>query len=137
MENNFKNNYRFLAVLECEENSVGVYFPDLMGCITGGDTVDEAIESAYEVLKLHLYGMEQDNDIIPEPCNITSLNLNQNEVAVMIDVYMKPYREKMNEKFIKKTLSIPNWINTIAEEKGINFSKTLQNALIKELQIEV
>lgn len=135
MENNLKNNYRFLAILEQGDNSVGVYFPDLDGCITGGDNIDEAIECAYEVLKLHLYGMEEDNEAIPEPSSITDLTLEKNESPIMIDVYMKPFREKMNEKFIKKTLSIPNWMNTMAEEKGINFSKLLQNAISHELNI--
>ena len=129
-----KNNYRFIAVLEQEKESFGVYFPDLDGCITGGDSLDEAIENAKEVLKLHLFTMEQDGDIIPEPCKLTDLHLENNEIPIITEVYMKAFREKMNEKFIKKTLSIPNWLNTEAEQKGINFSKTLQNALIKELR---
>lgn len=130
-----KNIYRYIAVIEQEKDTIGVYFPDLDGCITGGDNIDEAIENANEVLKLHLFAMEQDNDVIPEPCSLTSLKLNNNEAPVFIEVYMKAFREKMNEKFIKKTLSIPNWLNTEAEQRGINFSKTLQNALLNELKI--
>lgn len=125
--------YCYVAVLEHSEDSIGVYFPDILGCISGGDTVNEAIESANEALKLHMYGMEQDNDPIPEPSIITDLKLNENEIPILINVFMKPFREKMDEKFIKKTLSIPNWMNTIAEEKGINFSKTLQEALLSKI----
>ncbi len=130
-----KNNYRFIAVLEQENDTYGVYFPDLDGCVTGGNTVDEAIENAKEVLKLHIFTMEQDGDIIPEPCDLTSLKLASNEIPIITEVYMKAFREKMNERFIKKTLSIPNWLNTEAEQRGINFSKTLQNALINELHL--
>lgn len=130
-----KDYYRYVAVLEHGDSEISVYFPDLDGCITNGDTVDEAIQCANDVLKLHLYGMEQDDDPIPTPSAITSLSLDSNEVPVLIDIYMKPFREKMNEKFVKKTLTIPNWMNTMAEEKGINFSKTLQEALVQKLEL--
>lgn len=82
-----KDNYRFIAVLEYCDNSIGVYFPDLDGCISGGDTTDEAIDNASEVLKLHLYGMEKDNDIIPNPSSIDKIKLDPNEVAVVVEVY--------------------------------------------------
>lgn len=131
-----KDNYRYVAVLEYGNEEIGVYFPDLDGCITGGEDVDDALKNASDVLKLHIYGMEQDKEKIPEPTSITNLELSKNEIPVLVDIYMKPFREKMDEKFIKKTLSIPNWMNTLAEENGINFSKTLQNALIKELNIQ-
>lgn len=127
--------YCYVAVLEHGEDSIGVYFPDILGCISGGDNINEAIESANEALKLHLYSMEKDNDIIPKPSLITDLKLDENEVPILINVFMKPFREKMDEKYVKKTLSIPNWMNTIAEEKGINFSKTLQEALAIKLEL--
>lgn len=127
--------YCYVAVLEHGDDSIGVYFPDILGCISGGDNVNDAIESANEALKLHLYGMEQDNDPIPEPSLITDLKLEKNEIPILINIFMKPFREKMDEKFIKKTLSIPNWMNTVAEEQGINFSQTLQEALITKLQL--
>ncbi len=131
-----KDNYKFIAILEYGTSTIGVYFPDLDGCITGGDNVDEAIKNASDVLKLHLYGMEKDNDVIPEPSSISDFKLESNEVAIIVDIYMKPFRERMDEKYIKKTLSIPNWLNTIAEEKEINFSKVLKEALIEQLELK-
>jgi hypothetical protein len=51
-------------------------------------------------------------------------------------VYMPPFREKQHKKFVKKTLSIPSWINSQAEYAGINFSQTLQEALIEKLHLQ-
>lgn len=91
-----KDNYKFIAILEYGTNTIGVYFPDLDGCITGGDNVDEAIQNASDVLKLHLYGMEEDKEEIPEPSSISDFNLDFNEETVIVDIYMKPFIEIMD-----------------------------------------
>jgi len=48
---------------------------------------------------------------------------------------MPPIRERMAKRFVKKTLSIPAWLNSQAESYGINFSQTLQKALKQELSL--
>ncbi len=133
----YPDRYHFIAVLEsADTGSIGVYFPDLPGCVSGAETMEKAIKNAEEVLSLHIYGMEQDGDIIPKASDIKDIKLEQGEIPLMVDVYMKPYRERMNAKYIKKTLSIPNWLNTLAEKEGINFSQVLQNALKQQLNID-
>ncbi len=133
----YPDRYCYIATLEYgEEGDLGVYFHDLPGCISGGDTVEDAIQNAKEALALHLYGMEEDGDPIPQPSQLRTLTFAPNEMPYMVDVYMKPFRERMHSKFIKKTLSIPNWLNTLAEEQNINFSATLQNALKEQLHIQ-
>ena len=79
--------------------------------------------------------MEEDGENIPAPSSIEEIKLAKNEVPLLTSVYMKPFREKMHSRYIKKTLSIPNWLNTAAEEQGINFSAVLQNALKEQLNI--
>ncbi len=132
----YPDRYCFIAVLEyAEDGTVGVYFPDLPGCTSCADSTEKAAIKAKEALCLHLYGMEEDGDEIPAASDIPSIHLGRNEVPMLTEVYMKPFREKMHERYIKKTLSIPNWLNTAAEEQGINFSAVLQKALKEQLNI--
>ena len=119
-----------------ESDTIGVYFPDLPGCISAADTTEKAIENAKEALSLHLYGMEEDGEEIPVPSDLTEIELDKGEIPTMIEVFMKPFREKMHSRFVKKTLSIPNWLNTAAEAQHINFSAVLQSALMDQLHIE-
>lgn len=79
---------------------------------------------AKECLALHLYGMEQDREEIPEPTRALDLRLDANESAVLIDVWMPPFRDYMADKAVKKTLTIPKWLNDAAEEANVNFSHT-------------
>ena len=80
--------------------------------------------------------MEEDNEKIPEPSDLSAVKPGAGEIPVMIEVFMKPYRERMNTRYVKKTLSIPNWLNTAAEEQHINFSAVLQNALKEQLHVQ-
>lgn len=133
----YPDRYHFIAVLEyAEDGGIGVYFPDLPGCTSFAENTEKAIENAKEALSLHLYGIEEDGGDIPKPSDIPSIRLEKNEVPMLTEVYMKPFREKMRTKYVKKTLSIPNWLNTAAEEQGINFSSVLQNALKEQLDIQ-
>lgn len=133
----YPDTYEFIAVLDYSNGkTVGVYFPDLPGCISCEDNAQNAVKSAKEALQLHLYGMEEDGDKIPAASDFIDLSLKEHELPVLIDVYMKPFREKMHTRYVKKTLSIPSWINAIAEEQGINFSATLLSALKEKCHIE-
>ncbi len=61
----------FTAIIEGDgETGYGVFFPDLPGCVSSGDTVDEAVRDAEEALSLHLSGMTEDKEIIPAPTPI-------------------------------------------------------------------
>lgn len=129
--------YRYIALLDYEKDGVHVTFPDLPGCITVGKDEAEAIKAAREVLALHLWGMEEDEEMPPVPSSIQALaskaKLQDNETFFLVDAFMPTIREKMAKRFVKKTLSIPAWLNAQAENYGINFSQTLQKALKQEL----
>ncbi len=132
----YPDKYRFIAVLEyTDTGTIGVYFPDLPGCISAADSADKAAESAKEALSLHIYGMEEDNEEIPAPSDLKDIALENNEMPLYVEVYMKPFREKMRKRFVKKTLSVPAWMNAMAEEQGVNFSAVLQKALKEELGV--
>lgn len=129
--------YRYIALLDYEKDGVHVTFPDLPGCVTAGKDEAEAIKAAREVLALHLWGMEEDEEMPPAPSSVKALaskaKLQDNETFFLVDAFMPTIREKMAKRFVKKTLSIPAWLNAQAENYGINFSQTLQKALKQEL----
>ena len=128
--------YTFIGILEYDKSgSVGVRFPDLPGCIAVGESTEEALEDAKAALALHLYGMEQDGEAIPSPSDIRQLQLEKSDVPAMIEVNMKIYRERQRTRSVKKTLTIPYWLDLMAENAGLNFSQELQNALKAKLHI--
>lgn len=130
-----KDHYIFPAIFTAESDGISIEFPDLPGCLTCGDSDEEAIFMAKDALQLHLYGMEQDGDEIPEPSRATRLKLDKNQFVMMIEVWMPPFRDAMNNRAVKKTLTVPKWLNDLAEEKQVNFSYVLQTALKNYLGI--
>ena len=128
-----KNRYCYVAIFSYD--GISIEFPDLPGCYPCADKedTDMALKNAKEALGLHIWGMEQDNEEIPQPTTITSLHLEDNQIAVLIDVFMPPIRERINNKFVKKTLSLPAWLAAKADEYGVNCSKIFQNALMEYL----
>ncbi len=133
----YPDKYRFIAVLEDGgRGTIGVYFPDLPGCTSGAESFDKAAENAKEALCLHLYGMEEDGDEIPKPSGIKDIKTAENEITTLVEVNMVPFREKMRKRYVKKTLSIPSWVNAIAEEQGVNFSAVLLKGLKEQCHIK-
>ena len=106
--------------------------PDLKGCHTFGDDLSEAIEMARDAMAMWLCEAEDRKEAIPK----ASMDIKADGGFVSyIDVDTIEYRRQTDSRAVKKTLSIPSWLNTQAELSGINFSNVLQNALIKELNI--
>ena len=101
-----KDRYSFVAVFSYDEDGISIEFPDLPGCYpcADKDNTDMALTNAKEALGLHIWGMEQDGEQIPESSKITDITLSAGQVPVIIDVFMPPIRERINSKFVKKTL---------------------------------
>lgn len=133
-----KDRYSYVAVFSYDEDGISIEFPDLPGCYPCADKDDTgmALKNAREALGLHIWGMERDGDAIPEPTPITALHFGANQVPVLIDVFMPPIRERINSRFVKKTLSLPAWLAAKADEDGVNCSKIFQNALIEYLHVQ-
>jgi len=130
------DNYIFPCIFIYEEDGIAILFPDLDGCVSFGESEQQAFYNAKEALTLHLYGMEQDNEPIPEPSLIKNVKLDENEQVVFIEVFMPPFRAKQANKYVKKTLTIPEWLNIIAEKNDVNFSQILQNGLKEYLNLQ-
>jgi len=130
-----KDRYQFPAIFHYAEDGISISFPDIPGCLSCSETTEEAFKDAREALGLHLWGMEQDGDLIPETSAIENLVLEKNQIPAMIEVFMPPIRDRLSNRFVKKTLSIPYWLNAEAEEAKVNFSQLLQEALKEKLGI--
>lgn len=130
--------YVYPAVLTFDEGyDIAVTFPDLLGCATSGETEKEALDMAKEALSLHLFGMEQDGDEIPEPSSFKDIqkNLEKNECVVLVEVFMPAIRMSQENKSVNRTVTLPAWLNARALECGVNFSAVLQDALKNQLHI--
>ena len=68
-----KDTYIYPAVFDFADDGIGITFPDLPGCTSCAFSIEEAVHHAREAMGLHLYGMEEDNDPIPEPSDILSI----------------------------------------------------------------
>ena len=126
--------YIFPCIFIYNDTGISIYFPDLDGCVSHGDNEKSAYYNAKEALSLHIFGMEQDGDEIPTPSELRAIQLLDNQQAVLIEVFMPPFRAKQANKFVKKTLTIPEWLNLEAERAGVNFSQVLQTGLKDYLQ---
>ena len=109
-----------------------VTFPDWSGA-TYGKTMEEAIRMAEDFLGLSCWDAEEDKEPLPTPTNPKTIATNSRTFVAMLTADTMEYRRKMSKKTVKKTLSIPEWLNTMALEKNLNFSGILQDALKEKL----
>lgn len=120
--------YTFAAVFTAEaDGGYSVRFPQLDGCYTQGDSFEEARREAVDAMSLHLYGMEQDGESIPDA--ELAVEAGSGEMVVPITAWMTPFRDQMENRAVKKTLTIPAWLNDAAERRNVNYSQILQSAL--------
>ena len=128
--------YTFTAVFTPEENGLySVNFPDLQGCYTSGDDMADAVYMAHDVLNLTLYDLEQDGKPIPKASKPQDIKTTGEQFTSVVAVDTETYRRFYENKSVKKTLTIPMWLNEQAEHANVNFSQTLQKALKSELNI--
>ncbi len=126
--------YLYPAVFEKEESGYSVIFPDL-GIATSGETLEEAMDMAKDALCLTLYDLEESKHPIPAASDMRALSCPDNAFLSLVACDTMEYRRFYSSKAVKKTLSIPAWLNTMAEREDINFSAVLQKALKAELHI--
>ena len=112
---------------KAEEGGFWISFPDLPECFTEGDDMKQAYEMAVEALGLALVNRKEEKEEIPMPSEIDKIQ-NEEGIFVVIEFDMQEYLRKHNAKAVKKTLSIPQWLNEEATAMGINFSQVLQEA---------
>ena len=126
-----KNIY-YPAIFHPEEIGYSVSVPDIEGCFTQGDSMDEAVEMAQDAIGLMLEDLEN----YPVPSVPASIELTAGDFVVVVPFNWAEYKRRHDNRAVKKTLSLPSWLNEAAEAAHLNFSGILQDALMAKLGID-
>ncbi len=119
-----------------EDGIFYVNFIHFDNCFTDGDTLEEAMINAKDVLEGTLFVYIKNNQPLPD-ADFDAEKLSDNARLAYADVWIEPLVEKARNLSVKKNLTIPKWLNDASEKQGINFSNVLQTALKKELGIPI
>ena len=127
--------YVYPAILTQEDDGIIVSFPDVEGARTDGATMEEALENADDVLNLMLLTMEEKHMDTKPPTPIASLDVPKGSMVALVRADTLAYSKKVDTRAIRKSVSIPAWMDSLAREHNLNFSNVLQNAICRELNI--
>ncbi|MCD7838028.1 MAG: type II toxin-antitoxin system HicB family antitoxin [Clostridiales bacterium] len=121
--------YIYPAVFTYEPGQeIAVVFPDL-DVATSGENDTDALLSARELLGCVMFGLEEDGEDIPAPTPLSQVQTQKGETAMLVDVYMPSVRMAEINRSVNRTVTLPAWLNAAAQERNINFSQVLQEAL--------
>jgi predicted RNase H-like HicB family nuclease len=123
----------YAAILTPGEYGYTVYIPD-WDIYTQGCDISEAMDMARDALGLMGIDYQDDNKEIPQSTDLNPEHDTSSFVA-LIDIDFDSYRKAHDNRAIRKNVTIPSWLNTLAEEQHINFSSVLQSALKEKLNI--
>lgn len=122
------------AIFEKDPVGYGIYFPDIEGAVTQSKDIIEGLEVASDALGIMISDLVENNKPLPKPTNINDLSIDsEREFATLISVDLNDYLKDV--QLDKKTIKIPHWLNVRATNEGINFSKTMSEALVQKLNI--
>ena len=124
--------YVYTAVLEPEDGMYNVSFPDLEDCFTCGDDLQDALKMAQDALANYLRRQEDHHRPIPKATDPSKVLIPSNRISTLIEADTDAYRRLLSNRAVKKTLTIPEWMDETGKARGTNFSKVLQDALEKE-----
>lgn len=122
------------CLISVDEGIYYVNFPDFEACFTDGETFEEAIISAKDVLEATMFSLVKNGKDFPKAS--LEATPEKGSKLVYVDVWLKPIMDRANNQSVKKTLTIPKWLNDIAEKQSVNFSSVLQAALKEELGVK-
>lgn len=117
-----------------DDGSITVTVPDLPGCVTEGKDLADAIYMAGDAVAMWLWCTEDQHEAIPAPTTPPEVKAPEFVNYVFADT--DEYRRKHDNRAVKKTLSIPSWLNDRAMQAGVNFSQILQDALKERLNVQ-
>ena len=127
--------YLYPAIFEPEDGLYNVTFPDLEDCYTCGDDLTDAMVMAQDVLSMYLDHKETHNEAVNPPSRVEAVATPKGCTAALVLADTDAWRRANSSKAVKKTLSIPQWLDTAAQVRGVNFSQVLQDALRAQLGV--
>lgn len=122
------------AVFHRDENGgYWISFPDFPECLTQGESIEDAYGMASEALGLCIDERIKNKEELPKVSMPSDYYVETGDFSCLIEFDLMKYRRTHNTKAVKKTLSIPEWLNEAAIEQNINFSQVLQDALMQKV----
>lgn len=119
------------VIITKTNNDYYVFIPDFNISTQGNDLVN-SIEMARDAISLMCIDLQDNNKELPIPFSVDYL-VEKDEIFTLVDVDLTSYRKRIDNRAVKKNCTIPYWLNEKAEKAGVNFSRVLQEALVKEL----
>lgn len=130
------NIVNYPAVFQKEDIGYSVWVPDLPGCISQGDSFEDAMDSIKDAMSLYLdFSFETNMTSFPIPTSPDKIDFEKNQFVAMVSFDMVEFQKKYGNHAVKKTLTIPSWLNTLSEKNHLNYSAILQAALMRELNL--
>ena len=117
-----------------EGGGYAIRVPDVRGCVTTGKTIDEALDNIRDALSGCLCVLEDVGQALPEASAPEAIT-EDGAAVVLVDVDLLKYREETDTRAVRKNVSLPAWMASLADKRGVNCSQLLQRALKKELQL--
>ena len=122
-----KNLVTYGAIFTKEEEGYSIDIPDIKNAFTCSDTIEDGIEAAQEVIGLMLYSYN--DKPYPKMTIIDKDKLEKNQEVIYINVFLPYQFAKTKEVYKNKMLTVPTWLEVLAKQKNINFSRVLQEGL--------
>ena len=124
-----KNNYVYPAKISNNDDTFTLEFLDFSDLLVVEQSEEKLIESAQEVLALSIMDLLAQGKKLPKP------SMEKGDI-IYIHVWLPYYRTMEKEVYIKKTVTIPQWLDLLAKENKVNFSACLVKGIKDELGIE-
>lgn len=130
------NKYYYPAIFHNDENGgFWISFPDFPECMTQGEDISNAYKMAVEAIGLCIDTKLNNNEKLPSASTPVDYLVDKGDFSCLIEFDLMQYRKIHNSKSVKKTLTIPEWLNEAAIEQNINFSQVLQEALMQKVGV--
>lgn len=123
------------AIFHPEDTGYSITVPDIDGCFSEGDTMEEAYEMAFDAVGLCLEEYAANGQEYPVPSKVESIKPDPGDCVVLIQFDPVRYLRKHDTRSVKKTLTIPAWLDVLGKERHVNFSRVLQNALMDQFDV--
>ena len=124
----------YAALFEQKDGRVYTRVPDLPGCITSGDTLEEAYEMTLDAANLWMTAwVEDEKQPAPQATPIAQVECPESTRIMLIQIDTDEYLRRTETKAVRRTVSIPSWMDQIARKQGISLSKVLQEALRNQI----
>ncbi len=121
------------AIFHEDIDGIWVEFPDLKGCQSYGENIQDVLDNAKEALEGYCITLLEEKQKIPDASDIKTIVAGKNNFVSLVDAVLTTHFAK--QKSVRKTITIPSWINDLAVKNGINFSIVLQEGLMEKLHI--